>query len=69
LQGRAVQITGRRATGSQLFQVTAVHTIKNGKLHDVYYWCENCQLQSNEPGPCKCCGGETTLTEVPVKAK
>jgi hypothetical protein len=65
LQDRPVQLTARRVPGTQFLRVTAVHTVKDGKLHDVYYWCENCQLRSNEPGPCKCCGGETALRKYP----
>lgn len=69
LQDRTVQLTARRLPGTQFLEVTAVFTVKDGNLHHVCYWCDNCQLAANEPGPCKCCGGETTLIEIPVKAK
>lgn len=68
-QDRQVQLTANRLAGTQILQVTTVQTLKDGKLHDVFYWCENCQLAATEPGPCKCCGAETALFEAPVKAK
>lgn len=66
---RQVQLTANRLAGTQILQVTTVQTLKDGKLHDVFYWCDNCQLAATEPGPCKCCGAETALFEAPVKTK
>lgn len=69
LHDRPVQLTANRLAGTQILQVTLVQTLKDGKLHNVFYWCDNCQLAATEPGPCKCCGGETVLFEAPVKSK
>jgi hypothetical protein len=41
--------------------------VKNGKVYDVDYWCDPCQLAATEPGPCKCCGGPIALRELPAK--
>lgn len=69
LHDRSVKLTGKKVAGSQMLQLTNVQTVKDGKVFDVFYWCENCQLAWKEPGACKCCGGETVLTEMPVKVK
>jgi predicted RNA-binding protein with PUA domain len=41
--------------------------VKAGKVFDVDYWCENCQLAATEPGKCKCCGADVVLRELPAK--
>jgi hypothetical protein len=69
LQNRPLQLEVRVVPGSRQLQVKAVNTIKDGKLHDVIYWCEGCQLAWTEPGACKCCGAETEIIETPVVAK
>lgn len=69
LHDRQLRLTARRVPGTQFLQVGEVHTLKGGTPHEVYYWCFNCQLRANEPGPCKCCGGDTVLVEVAVKGK
>jgi hypothetical protein len=54
-------------TGTQILKVEKVQTVVNGKVHDVDYWCENCQFSNPQPGPCRCCGGETSFRELPAK--
>jgi hypothetical protein len=67
LRGRPVRLTGRLVPGSQLLQVTRVETVVEGKIHEVYYWCDKCQLKATQPGPCKCCGEPVVRQEVPIK--
>ena len=67
LHTRDVRLTGRPLPGTQMLKVEKVQTMKDGKVFDVDYWCENCQLAYPEPGKCMCCGGETALRERPVK--
>jgi hypothetical protein len=64
---RPMQLTAVKLPGSQLLLVKRVQSVVNGKLHDVDYWCETCQLSYSEPGICKCCGQETELRELPVE--
>src|ERR1017187_1534793 len=56
LLDRPMRLTGRLVPGTQLLEVTAVHSIVKGKLHAVYYWCDECQLSFTEAGKCTCCG-------------
>lgn len=67
LLDRPMQLTGRFVPGSQMLLVRETHSIKEGVLCEVYYWCEKCQLRFPHAGPCICCGMETELWEVPVK--
>jgi hypothetical protein len=69
LHGCPVELTVREKPGQAALDVTQLYTLIKGKRHEAYYWCDNCQLRAEEPGPCKCCGGDTRLVEVPVAEK
>jgi len=64
---RPMRLTGKLIPSSQLLQVINVHSIVNGKLHDVYYWCDICTIKGYEAGKCDCCGAPMEFREVPVK--
>jgi hypothetical protein len=44
-----------------------VYSDKHGKLHDVRYFCELCNVTSFVPGLCPCCRAEMELKETPVE--
>jgi hypothetical protein len=44
-----------------------VYSAKHGKLHDVRYFCEVCNVTSFVPGLCPCCRAEMELVETPVE--
>jgi hypothetical protein len=64
---RPMRLTGRLLPGSQLLQVTAVHSIIKGELHEVYYWCDICSIRRSEKNLCECCGGPMELHEDPIE--
>ena len=66
LQGRPMRLTGRLVPGSELLQVVNVHSYKDGKLHEVFYWCDICSIRGYELHKCDCCGGPMALREEPV---
>jgi hypothetical protein len=67
LLNRPMRLTGRLLPGSQMLQVTAVHSLVKGELHEVYYWCAICSIKRGEKNICECCGGPMELREDPVK--
>jgi hypothetical protein len=67
LLNRPMRLNGKLFPQSQLLQVVAVHSLLDGKLHDVYYWCDICAIKRYEKKICDCCGGPMELREVPVK--
>lgn len=67
LLNRPMVLSGQLAKGSELLQVVTVRSVKDGKLHDVYYWCDICTIKTFEAGPCDCCGAPMELRETPVK--
>jgi len=67
LLDRPMRLTGRLVEGTQLLQVTNVHSFLKGKLHEVYYWCEICSIRGSELNKCDCCGDIMELRETLVK--
>lgn len=69
LHNRPLELTVKARPGSAELEVTQVRTVVDGKRHEVFYFCFNCQVRAEEPGACKCCGGDTVLVEKPIPAK
>ena len=67
LLNRPMRLTGRLHPGSQMLQVINVHSYKDGKLHDIYYWCDICTIKAYENVICECCGAAMDFREVPLK--
>ncbi len=68
LQNRSMRITGRLFQDTHLLQVLSVNSVKNGQLHEIYYWCDICSIRRTELlKKCECCGGPMELHEEPVK--
>jgi hypothetical protein len=65
LLNREYRITGRLVGGTFL-QVISVQSLKDGRPHDIYYWCDICSIRRNEKNDCECCGGPTELREEPL---
>lgn len=63
---RPMRLTGKLLPKSSLLQVLEVRSLKNGKLHDVYYWCDICSIRRYEKNICDCCGGPMELHEDPL---
>jgi hypothetical protein len=69
LHNRDVRLTATRLPGTQCLKVEKVQTVKGGKVFDVDYWCDRCQLAAPQPGKCVCCGDQVVLRELPAKTK
>jgi hypothetical protein len=68
LQNRTMRVTGRLFQDTHLLQVLSVNSLKDGKLYEIYYWCDVCSIRRNELlKSCDCCGGPMELKEEPVK--
>jgi hypothetical protein len=61
---RELQITARLHAGDQL-EVIKVQSIKEGKLYDIFYFCEVCNIKAFAPGLCPCCRNELEFRETP----
>lgn len=49
-----------------ILELIKVYSIKDGTLHDLFYFCEVCNITAYEPGPCPCCRKDMELRETPV---
>jgi hypothetical protein len=65
LNGMDVHATGHFTARDRFFvdapekHGLTVHRDNKEKL--ITYWCAVCELRSYAPGPCACCGGDTSL--------
>lgn len=59
-------ISGRVFPKTQLVEVTRFSSIKDGVLHDLYYYCDTCYIRTVAPGNCDCCQAPVVLIERPL---
>ena len=60
---RELQITAKLLSGDSL-EIVTVQSIRDGKLYDIYYFCELCNVRAYAPGPCPCCRAELEFREI-----
>jgi rubrerythrin len=61
---RELQVTAR-LNAKKLLEIIKVQSIREGKLYDIYYFCEICNIRAYTPGPCPCCQKELEFKETP----
>ena len=64
LWSKVLLLTGKPHDKS--FEVTGnLHSIKNGKVQELFYYCDVCSISTSRPGLCACCREPVVLTEKP----
>jgi len=66
LHEKDLVITGRVFPRTQLLEVTRFLSIRDGVLHDLYYYCDTCYIRTVAPGSCDCCQAPVVLVERPL---
>lgn len=61
---RELQISGLLREGG--LEIVHLHSLRDGKLYDMYYRCEVCDITAYAPGPCWCCRREFEFRETPA---
>lgn len=61
---RELQVSARADKGNRL-EVIKVQSVRDGKLYDIYYYCELCNIKAYAPGLCPCCRNEMEFRETP----
>jgi hypothetical protein len=61
---RELQLSARVHSGDQL-EIIKVQSVKEGKLYDVFYFCDVCNIKAYVPGLCPCCRAEMEFRETP----
>lgn len=59
---RELQLSARMRSGDKL-EIIKVQSVKEGKLYDIFYYCDICSITSYTPGPCPCCGKDLEFRE------
>ena len=62
---RELQITAQLTAKDQL-ELVRVQSLRDGKLYDLYYFCELCNIRAYAPGLCPCCRNEMEFRETPA---
>lgn len=65
MRNKDVRLEGTKLPDGS-FQVQTILTVHDGKLYRVRYYCETCNIEAVEPGPCVCCQQPVELQEVPL---
>ena len=66
LHEKDLVISGRVFPRTQLLEVTRFLSIREGVLHDLYYYCDTCYIRTVAPGSCDCCQAPVVLIERPL---
>jgi hypothetical protein len=63
LHSRILQLKGREQPGGK-FEISGnLHSVKDGKVYELFYYCSICVIETSVSGPCLCCREEMVLTE------
>jgi hypothetical protein len=62
---RELQVTAQTDDKNQL-EIVRVQSVRDGKLYDIYYFCELCNIRAYAPGLCPCCRNEMEFRETPA---
>ena len=51
---------------SRLLDVVTIKSVKDGVVHDLYYYCFICSIRTVDPAICLCCQEEVEFMETPL---
>jgi hypothetical protein len=68
LREKELILKGRTFPKTQLFEVSAMRSVKNGVTNDLYYFCVICSIKAVGPGKCECCQDPVELVEKPLNS-
>jgi hypothetical protein len=64
LHSRILLLKGRVPPGTKKLEVTAnLRSLKDDRVHELYYYCDVCAITTSFPGPCPCCREDVYLVE------
>ncbi len=64
---RELQVTARTFPDFPFIEIIKLQSVKWGRVFDLYYFCNVCNIVTHKPGPCECCQDPVVFTEEPVK--
>jgi hypothetical protein len=64
---RDLLVTARIFPAADFIEAIKFQSWRDGKLHDLYYFCDICNISSHKPGPCECCQEPFVFRETPAE--
>lgn len=52
---------------SNIIDIVSMKSVKDGVIHDLYYYCVICAIRTAVPGPCMCCQDDVEFVEKPLE--
>lgn len=52
---RQLQVTARHFPGSTWLEIIKLQSVRDGRVYDLFYYCDVCNIRTHKPGPCVCC--------------
>jgi len=62
---RELSVRARKTAADEL-ETMKVYSVRNGKLYDLDYFCDECNIVAYAPGLCPCCRRPMALRETPL---
>lgn len=66
VRDRELQITARPFPRTDFVEVIKLQSWRFGKLCDLDYYCDVCNVATHKPGPCVCCQEPVQFRETPA---
>ena len=66
VRAKELLLKARLLPQSHLLELTYFHSIKNGAVQNLYYYCEICAIATVSPETCACCQAPVELVEKPL---
>lgn len=55
IRARDLQVSARAIPGTSFIEVIKLQSVRAGKVYDLFYYCDVCNITTHKPGPCPCC--------------
>ena len=66
VRSQELEIEGWLREESEI-EIIKLYSVHDGKLYDIFYRCDVCNITAHTPGPCWCCWEDFELRETPRK--
>jgi hypothetical protein len=64
---RDLQVTARHFPQTTWLEVIKLQSVRAGRVYDLFYFCEVCNIRTHKPGPCVCCQDPVLFHEEPAE--
>src|SRR5260221_162502 len=61
LREKQLILKGRLFPNTEVFEAITLRSVRDGVVHELYYYCTICAIRSVSPAPCECCQGPVEL--------